>query len=115
MNLLQAQEESFVRSYNSVACWNYKYDEWNGWEYADLVISYNYKGTNKVALFFDNDSPMLLHPVGSVEEDANTSGLNYQFMNYIDTTGEEIRLALFDNGVLIVGGDEYIFKFSPEE
>jgi len=36
-------------------------------------------------------------------------------MNYIDSKGEEITLSLFDNGVLILRGNDYALKFNPKD
>lgn len=114
-NISQAQEDSFVRTYNSVASWDSEDDSWDDWEDIDLVISYNYKGTSKVALFYNNNSHFILFPVGDVTNDTNSSGLNYQTVNYIDSEGEEIILSLFENKVLLLVGDDYILKFNPED
>lgn len=115
MNLLQAQENSFVRSYNAYASWNKVNDTWGEWEDTDVLVCYNYKGTNKVALYLDQDSPLILYPIGSIENKTNAEGLNYQIMNYIDKAGEEISLSLFDNGVLMIFGAKYMFKLNPAD
>lgn len=115
MNQLHAQEESFVRSYNAYASWSEVNDTWNEWEDTDVLVCYNYKGTNKVALFLDKDSPLILYPLGSIENETNAEGLNYQTMNYIDTTGEKLSLSLFDNGVLMIFGVKYFFKMNPAD
>ena len=75
-----------------------------------LIVSWT-----KKALFLDQDSPLILYPIGSVLNTTNASGLKYQSMKYFDSKSGKITLSLFNNSVLILVVDNNIFKFNPED
>lgn len=111
----QAQEESFVRTYDAIATWNATINEWGSWLDADITLAYNYKGTAKVAMFLDQTTPTILHPIGTVKNETTDSGLEYQEMSYIDDVGDKFTLALFTNGVLVISVGNDIFKLNPDD
>jgi hypothetical protein len=111
----QAQENSFVRSYNAIANYDTSKQKWNEWQDADITLAYNYKGTAKVAMFLDQTTPTILHPIGTVKNETTDSGLEYQEMSYIDDVGDKFTLALFTNGVLVISVGNDIFKFNPDD
>jgi hypothetical protein len=108
--------EPFVYTYDAIAAWDDNKNEWTDWRKAEVVVSFNYKKTSKVAIFIDDTEPKILVPISKeIKTGVNKHGMKYQQMTYINDSGNKITMLLFDHGDVIFNGEEFTLSFRYSE
>ena len=110
-----AQQDEFVRKYDSISQFDYKTEKWSAWSPADFTIVFNLGDNHEDILILYDGNTTRFYPVGKKVLTGTLDGVKYQSMKYMSDIGENLELILFNNGVTILSfSNNLTFKLSPK-
>lgn len=88
-------QEAFVKKYTSmISVSNNVRGEWKS---TDITVVFNPKGVTDIVFYYPNGSIRTFHQITSPEKDKTTNGDEYQIVQCLDESGDQVAIQLFDD------------------
>jgi hypothetical protein len=90
--------ETFAHEYNKVSFFSDKEGEFGPFVSWKTTFVYNYKGTSDILIKMPDYDPIILTPIlDKVTEHETDKGIKFQYMKYIDDSGNIVELYFYDS------------------
>lgn len=105
---------TFVRKYTSlIAVKNNIKDEWIK---ADITVVFNPKGIADIVFYYPNGITKRFHQINNPKKDKTTNGDEYQIVQCLNESGEEMAIQLFDDDTClrVIVAEGYYVEFHKD-
>jgi len=111
---VKAQERNiFRRDCNYVSEYDESTEKWSEWKQGTNTFVFNINENSDIRWHYHSGKIEILRNMGGKEEKNNDNGISYQAIEVMDEEGRMGTIALYENGLVFIYFQGFIFKFSP--
>jgi hypothetical protein len=96
---------SFRSDFSMVYIYNPRTEEWDDGNSGNNTFVFNANDNNDVIVYYASGKKEVLRKISAISEGVNKNNLRYQTLTLLDEKGNEVALFLYEDGDVLLAGE----------